>query len=164
VTSTPPSIYLASPLGFTPYGALYDRELVKLVTKLGCVALDPWTSPEGTELGRLVTHGANTTLLHEANIRAGAANLAMIRSCDAILACLDGTNVDDGTASEIGFGAGIGRVVAGYRTDLRVSGDNQGTPINLQVAYFISDSGGAIFDGPEKALIHLISVLGSSRS
>lgn len=154
-----PSIYLASPLGFVPYGARYARELVDLVTAKHARALDPWDTPEGERLAQLVTGGAPLDELAAANREVAAANQAMLRACDGVLACLDGTTIDDGTASEIGYAAGIGRIITGFRSDLRQSGDNLGTPINLQVAYFIEVSGGAIFKTADSALDYLIALL-----
>jgi nucleoside 2-deoxyribosyltransferase len=157
--STSPAIYLASPLGFVPYGRDFARALVSRVQARGLVALDPWASPEGAELGALVVDGASFIEIADANRRVGEANLNMIEGCDAVFACLDGTSVDDGTASEIGYAAGIGRVVVGFRTDVRITGDNAATPVNLQVAYFIERSGGAIFTGVDEALDHLETLL-----
>jgi len=51
---------------------------------------------------------------------------------------LDGTDVDSGTAAEIGYAAALGTPVVGLRTDLRVTGDNAATTVNLQVEYFLS--------------------------
>lgn len=157
--STPRAIYLASPLGFVPYGRDYLNHLASRIEDRGFVVLDPWGSPEGAELAALVADGASVLEVAKANHQVGAANLAMIEQCDAVLACLDGTNVDDGTASEIGYGAGIGRIVVGFRSDFRITGDNAATPVNLQVAYFIERSGGAIFSDVDGALDHLVSLV-----
>nr|WP_237671456.1 nucleoside 2-deoxyribosyltransferase [Desulfomonile tiedjei] len=60
-----------------------------------------------------------------------------IRCSNAILGVLDGTEIDSGTACEIGFAAGLGKRCYGLRTDFRDLGDFEGLPINLQVLYFI---------------------------
>jgi nucleoside 2-deoxyribosyltransferase len=52
-------------------------------------------------------------------MRIGKANEDMIRSCDAVLGVLDGAELDSGTVSEIGLGAGIGKTCHGLRTDFR---------------------------------------------
>jgi hypothetical protein len=75
----------------------------------------------------------------------GKANEDMIRSCDAVLGVLDGAELDSGTVSEIGFGAGIGKRCFGLRTDFRDCGDFDGLPFNLQVLYWIESSGGSLF-------------------
>jgi nucleoside 2-deoxyribosyltransferase len=62
-----------------------------------------------------------------------------------VLAILDGVDVDSGTASEIGYACARGKLIVGYRGDLRLSGDNLDSRVNIQVEYFIRDSGGEVF-------------------
>jgi nucleoside 2-deoxyribosyltransferase len=57
---------------------------------------------------------------------------------------LDGTDVDSGTASEIGYAYARGKLIVGYRGDFRLSSDNEGGIVNLQVEHFIRASGGTI--------------------
>ena len=57
---------------------------------------------------------------------------------------LDGTDVDSGTAAEIGYAFARGKNILGYRGDFRLSADNEGATVNLQVEYFIRESGGDI--------------------
>ncbi len=45
--------------------------------------------------------------LRDLDRRLGASNEALIRSSDALLAILDGTDVDSGTAAEIGFAGAL---------------------------------------------------------
>jgi nucleoside 2-deoxyribosyltransferase len=52
--------------------------------------------------------------------------------------------VDSGTAAEIGYAFAQGKPILGYRGDLRLSADNEGATVNLQVEYFIQASGGEI--------------------
>ncbi len=61
-----------------------------------------------------------------------------------IVAVLDGTDVDSGTAAEIGYGFARGKVIIGYRGDFRIAAENEGAIVNLQVDYFIRASGGSI--------------------
>ena len=74
----------------------------------------------------------------------GQNNAKAIKNCNLILAVVDGTDVDSGTASEIGYGAALGKAVIGYRSDFRLSSDNEGSTVNLQVEYFIKLNGGII--------------------
>lgn len=58
-------------------------------------------------------------------------DLAALRSCDVVLAVLDGECVDSGTAFEIGYAYGVGIPVVGIKTDVRVfSGSEE---VNLMV-------------------------------
>jgi nucleoside 2-deoxyribosyltransferase len=71
---------------------------------------------------------------------------------------LDGTDVDSGTAAEIGYAFAKGKPILGYRGDFRLAADNEGGVVNLQVEYFIRASGGDIItklDGLAGALARL---------
>ena len=139
---TPLGIYLAGPSGFTEPGRQWHFGVLRpAVEAAGFRALDPWESgmtifmpwfmlPEGPE---------RDAALPEANRKAGEANCEMIRQAAAVLAVLDGTDVDSGTAAEIGYAAALGVPVVGLRTDLRQSGDNAATTVNLQVEYFLAE-------------------------
>ncbi|MCZ6834652.1 MAG: nucleoside 2-deoxyribosyltransferase [Planctomycetota bacterium] len=140
-------LYLAGPLGFSEAGRHYhDKVLRHNLQALGFELLDPWhtgdeiikrnssSKPAGDDIARLNT--LNTELART--------NVALLKDCDAIVAVLDGPDVDSGTAAEIGYGYSIGKTIYGYRGDLRASGENAATLINLQVAYFITESGGCI--------------------
>ncbi len=61
-----------------------------------------------------------------------------------MLAVLDGVDVDSGTAAEIGYAFAKCKKILGYRGDFRLSADNDGSTVNLQVEYFIRASGGTI--------------------
>ena len=72
------------------------------------------------------------------------ANHAAIDRCDALVAVLDGADVDSGTAAEVGYAFARRKPIVGYRGDVRLSADNEGAVVNLQVEYFIHESGGCI--------------------
>ena len=55
---------------------------------------------------------------------------AAIDACDAVAALLDGTQVDDGAAWEIGYAHARGRPVVGIRTDFRNAGDTTHGRVN----------------------------------
>jgi nucleoside 2-deoxyribosyltransferase len=52
--------------------------------------------------------------------------------------------VDSGSAAEVGYAFAKGKPILGYRGDFRLSADNEGSVANLQVEYFIRQSGGDI--------------------
>src|SRR5881397_1850798 len=117
-------IYMASPLGFSEAGRHFSNAvLVPFVAGLGYEVLDAW--------GKL-------------NREIGATNRAAIDRADGVVAVLDGTDVDSGTAAEIGYAFARGKLIVGYRGDFRLSADNEGSAVNLQVEFFIRESGGAI--------------------
>jgi nucleoside 2-deoxyribosyltransferase len=80
---------------------------------------------------------------HRINMGIGSKNEELIRSCEAVVAVLDGVDIDSGTAAEIGFAYALGQRVYGLRTDWRLAGDNDAAGVNLQVRYFIETSGGS---------------------
>jgi nucleoside 2-deoxyribosyltransferase len=80
----------------------------------------------------------------------GRKNENLINECDIIFAVLDGTDVDSGTAAEIGYGFARGKPILGYRGDFRLCADNEGGIVNLQVEYFIRASGGEIISKIEE--------------
>jgi len=149
----PMKIYLAGPLGFSEAGlAFHDAAILPLIARLGHVPLDPWamhdTDPElAAEIKAAagMPYGdAKRDAWRELNMRIGAKNRALIDACDMVFAVLDGVDVDSGTAAEIGYAFARAKPILGYRGDFRLSADNEGSIINLQVEYFIRASGGDI--------------------
>src|SRR3954453_23932578 len=78
-----------------------------------------------------------------------------LRSCDALVAWLDGPMVDDGTACEIGmfaelFRSGAARGIVGIATDLRLERrrerDVVGGGMNLFVAGAVESCGSIVHD------------------
>ncbi|MDB5301686.1 MAG: NAD(P)-dependent oxidoreductase [Phycisphaerales bacterium] len=143
-------IYLASPLGFSEAGRAFNAgTLIPLIERLGHEVLDPWqlTDPASIESIRQMPFGADRKeAFRKLNAEIGRANAQAIDRCDAVLAVLDGVDVDSGTAAEIGYACAKGKPVIGYRGDFRLSADNEGAIVNLQVEYFIRASGGIIVE------------------
>ena len=141
-----PAVYVAGPLGFTPYGREYHENVMTALRAAGLSPLDPWTIPDDPfAVAAALPAGADRlSAFADANRVAGARNERLIRASSAVLALLDGADVDSGTAAEIGFAAALGIPVVGLRLDLRPAGDNEATVVNLQVAHFIEVSGGCI--------------------
>jgi len=144
-----PVVYLASPLGFSPELLPYREKVRARLTDLGCGLFDPWEQDQyAADLDRahrLAGYGERVAALARVASAIGRLNEEGIRRSDAVLGVLDGSEVDSGTASEIGFAAGLGKRCYGLRTDLRDSGDFTGLPVNLQLIHFIERSGGRIF-------------------
>jgi len=74
----------------------------------------------------------------------GERNGEAIESSGGMLAVLDGTDIDSDTASETGCAFALGKKILGCKGDFRLTGDNPGSTVNLQVEYFIRKSGGRI--------------------
>jgi len=155
----PPKVYLASPLGFTAAGRMYSQTvLLPAVRAAGLEPLDPWSAePDVSRVFELDRDDPERQrLLGATNRRVGQRNAEMIRSATGVLAVLDGDDVDSGTAAEIGYAAALECPIVGLRTDLRVSGDNEATLVNLQVEWFIFESGGRLTTALDDAIAELV--------
>lgn len=141
-------IYAAGPLGFSEAGlAFHDSTLIPELRRLGHEVLDPWTLTDQRKIDavRNMPYGsARREAWRQLNLEIGNNNRAAIDRCDLVFAVLDGVDVDSGTASEIGYAFAKGKPILGYRGDFRLSADNEGSLVNLQVEYFIRQSGGDI--------------------
>ena len=60
-------------------------------------------------------------------------------SCHAVVALLDGPQVDDGTAWEIGYAFAKGIPVVGLRTDFRLCSDSEGSMVNAMIEGSVLD-------------------------
>jgi nucleoside 2-deoxyribosyltransferase len=139
---------MAGPLGFSEVGrSFHDGTLVPLVIKRGCQVLDPWKLTERSKIDGVlaIPYGPERRKAWRAlDEEIGRTNRDAIDRAQAVLAVLDGTDVDSGTAAEIGYAYAKSKIILGYRSDFRLSADNEGAIINLQVEYFIRASGGTI--------------------
>lgn len=140
-------IYFASPLGFAEstrdFMAFFESQLAEC----GYTVVNPWRMADHQQFERaaaMENPAERRKALHELNMKVGAQNEEVIRECQLVVAVLDGSDVDSGTASEIGFAYALGKRIYGYRGDSRCSGDNDGSIVNLQVEYWIENSGGCI--------------------
>jgi len=69
----------------------------------------------------------------DAPLRIIQADSAAIQACQIVVALLDGTQVDDGTAWEIGYAFAKGIPVIGIRTDFRNGGDTRHSSVNAMI-------------------------------
>jgi len=143
-----PLAYIASPLGFSEAGrSFYEATLLPLATDAGFKVLDPWKLTPQELISRVeaLPYGEEKRAKwRELSQVIAHNNATAIEKCDLVIAVVDGTDVDSGTAAEIGYAAALGKKILGYRSDFRRSGDNEGSLINLQVEYFIRLKGGEI--------------------
>ena len=141
------SVYLASPLGFADSTRPF---MVSLIDQLSdfVEVLNPWDDHRfDADFARLAHENdfaERQAALRAINTELGRSNAANIDRADGLFAILDGVDVDSGTAAEIGYAFANGKYICGLRTDFRLSADNHGSTVNLQVEYFIQASGGTI--------------------
>ncbi len=152
-------IYLASPLGFADSTRGFMEALAADLSEMVDV-LNPWDDhrfdADFARAPSIENRAERLALYHRINTEIGRSNAASIDAADAVVAILDGVDVDSGTASEIGYGFAKGKRIEGLRTDWRLAGDNEGSVVNLQVQYFIEASGGSVHTD-RSALISRIS-------
>lgn len=142
-------IYFASPLGFAESTRDFADKIENKLIEIGFEVLNPWkldpsVGEKIAEAMKEQNSGIRKNILHNINFDIGYRNKLAIKECDMIFAVLDGVDVDSGTASEIGYGCALGKRIFGYRGDFRLSSDNEGSTVNLQVQYWIEISGGFI--------------------
>jgi nucleoside 2-deoxyribosyltransferase len=162
-----PKVYVAGPLGFTESGRRYHEAVVlPALVDAGFEPLDPWVL-DADALAVLALergHRDRVARLPAVNRAIGARNAKLIVAATCVLAFLDGSDVDSGTAAEIGYAAALPRPVVGVRTDLRPGGDNEAATVNLQVEWFVEASGGtlcATLDAAIRALTRLAATGGN---
>lgn len=161
-------LYLAGPLGFSEAGRHFkDHVLIPALEGLGHRIVDPWaiTDPKIIEAINAMPPGVRRrNAWKRLNPEIGQQNAAAIVRCQAVVAVLDGVDVDSGTAAEIGFAFARKKIIIGYSGDFRLSSDNEGVIINLQVEYFIRASGGDVALTLADLLRIVGAVLGDSRA
>lgn len=160
--ATERGVYLAGPSGFTEPGALWHNTvLIPKVKAAGLIPIDPWADQsELPELMALPFGQERKDLLEQANLKLGRLDFARVEAAPAVLACLDGNDVDPGTALEVGYAHALGKLIVGFRTDLRLSADNEGSLVNLMLHTACVDSGGILTTSVDDAIAHVAKVLG----
>ena len=142
----PREIYVASPLGFNEPGRHWAATVLHpRLAAAGWEVLDPWVDESGAIAAtlELPPGPARVVALQEMSRTIGARNRRLLAEASAVLAVLDGPDVDSGTAAEVGWAAASGQPVIGLRTDFRLA-DHEAAVVNLQVEDFIVVSGGRL--------------------
>jgi nucleoside 2-deoxyribosyltransferase len=141
-------IYTAGPLGFSEAGrAFHENIILPALRKCQHEPLDPWklTPQAKIDAVKELSYGnEKRDAWRKLNEEIGGNNRSAIDQCDVVFVVLDGTDVDSGSAAEVGYAFAKGKPILGYRGDFRLSADNEGATVNLQVEYFIRQSGGDI--------------------
>ena len=141
-------LYLANPLGFSEAGRYFkDNQLKPGLERLGFEVVDPWVLTDQNEINKVLSLPSGPERQNAwrvLNTRIGLRNQSEIDHADILVAVLDGVDIDSGTAAEIGYAFAKNKMIMGYRGDFRLSADNEGATVNLQVEFFIEKSGGRI--------------------
>jgi nucleoside 2-deoxyribosyltransferase len=154
------AVYVASPLGFSEPGRHYLAEVLHpSLTAAGWTVLDPWADQSGlvAETLALPAGVARREALIRMSRTIGERNRSLLAAANAVLAVLDGPDVDSGTAAEVGWAAAHKTPVVGWRSDFRLA-DHEAAPVNLQVEDFVLTSGGRMAATLDEALAALESL------
>ena len=157
-------VYVASPLGFSEPGRHYLAEVLHpRLAAAGWTVLDPWADQTGVvaETMALPAGPARREALIALSRTIGARNRSLLAEATAVLAVLDGPDVDSGTAAEIGWAAAHKLPVVGLRSDFRLA-DHEAAVINLQVEDFVLVSGGRVVATLDEAIATLQNLLARS--
>ena len=144
--------YLANQIGFFELGRrTLQRSIVPKLEGMGFEVFEPFYEARDLDFAKansIPDFEEKKKYWQNLNDIMGKRNCDAMKKSDLVLALLDGgPDVDSGVASEIGYYAALKRgPILALRSDLR-GGENIGTSINLQVAYYIIQSGGFITDG-----------------
>jgi nucleoside 2-deoxyribosyltransferase len=142
-----PKIYLANPLGFSEAGRKFiDDAIIPALSKHGQV-INPFKLIDQARIKAIEAMPVSAERVQAwraLNAEIGKLNQDHIDDSEIVFAVLDGVDVDSGTASEIGYAFAKHKLIIGYRGDFRLSADNEGGIVNLQVEHFIRASGGTI--------------------
>lgn len=153
IVSSLPRCYVASPLGFTEGGRHYYRSVYLPALESVVIPVDPWALTAEDEIRAAHDRGQH----REIALEIGRRNTAAIRSCELLVAYLEGQEADSGTTAELGYAAALHVKCFALRSDLRLAGE-LGVEVNPQVETFVADSGGAICN----SLAQLIAALQAS--
>jgi nucleoside 2-deoxyribosyltransferase len=157
-----PKVYVASPLGFNEPGRHWAAEVLHpALAAAGWEVLDPWVDEAGVVAATLALPpgAARLEALLEMSRSIGARNRRLLAEAAAVLAVLDGPDVDSGTAAEIGWAAASGIPVIGLRTDFRLA-EHEGARVNLQIEDFVVVSGGVLVRSLDAAVAALEGLAG----
>ena len=110
------NIYLAGPL-FTAAELAFNRDLAEQLRGYGHYVFLPQEH--------------NTNLTPGYSKRVYKTDLDALHRADVTVAILDGSDVDSGTAWECGYSRAMGKMVYGFRTDIRIYGVEE--EVNLMI-------------------------------
>ena len=120
---TKPSLYLASPYGFSPHWR--SRLLPDFVAALEALGLEVWEPFSRNGQVDLAEPGWAW--------RVARADLQDVRDAEAFFAIVNGTPPDEGVMLELGAAIALGKPVFLYRDDFRRCSDSEDYPLNLMV-------------------------------
>ena len=142
-----PRLYIASGMVFRISPDPAAESVLEMAERIGWEVLDPrkLTDMEPLRKAQAMPFGQEQRdAWAKVNALIYKNNIAAIRSCDMILAMLNGMEPDSGTSFEVGFADSAGKKIEIYRDDFRDAGDNSGASVNLMLQCAAEKSSGKI--------------------
>ena len=144
------TLYLANSFGFaeTTRPELYR---IKKILSKKYIVLEPFeqNAKIANRYLALIEKETNINVIErlyrEMAYKIGKQNVELMERSDVMLAIFDAPPVEEGVASEVGYFYAKNKPVYALKTDFRPRGDNPFIEVNLQIEYFVKDSGGKIF-------------------
>ena len=142
-----PTIYLASPYGFSAHWrSMLLPDFVEVLSALGLEVWEPFERNGQVDLAQ--------------------ADLQDVRDADAFLAIVNGTPPDEGVMLELGAAIALSKPIFLFRDDFRRCSDSEDYPLNLMVFSGLPQHGwqnylyGSIAElaDPSKALMRWVSL------
>jgi len=143
-------IYIANAMLFDELGRqTLEQKIVPILTSQGYQALNPWYLTDPKKLQEVMSYPygpERKKKWQDLNIEMFNNNKHAIQTCDGVLLILDGGGLDpdSGLSWECGYAFALKKSLVGFRTDIRMAGDNEGSDFNLMLEQSIIQSGGSI--------------------
>lgn len=152
MTAQKPLLFVASNLPFTWPGRHFMRNTLEPVLRSnGLEVAVPGAAQGWAQGGDSAPLAAPGSAAAAASQHLGEMYVRMLESCDAVLALLDGPDVESGVAAAVGYAAHRVPVV-GWRSDVRRSGEPVTQLVNVVVEQLIRESGGLLTTDLDEAL------------
>ena len=115
--------------------------MIPSIHDCGFETLNPWESfdtisQKNQKINSIRNIVKKNEVLKVLNKELAISNERLLEKADIVVAILDGSDVDSGVTAEIGYAYALRKKIIGYRSDFRVTGDNQGATVNIQVEHF----------------------------
>lgn len=151
MTAHSPLLLLASNLPFTWPGRHFMRNTLEPILRTNGFEVGVPGAPGGW--GRAIPNRSAqpSSAAEAASQHLGESYVQLLDTCDAVLALLDGPEVEAGVAASIGYAAHRVPVV-GWRTDVRRSGEPISQLVNVVVEQLIRSSNGLLTRDLDEAL------------
>ena len=131
-------VFLAAPL-FSEAEREFNCKLTRRLRESG---FEVWLAQEAP----FIQQGS-----HEEKLKIYEVDISALKTCDVVLAILDGVEVDPGVAYEVGYAKVLGKPIVGFKTDYRTFSEMEEVNLMLEVSLIkICNTIGEVIDSLSK--------------